>query len=130
VIAELSESLFVHGGVLPQHVQYGLEAINRETAAWMRGGAPVPIILMREDAPVWTRLYSDDPGAEACAQLERVLRTTGTKQMVVGHTPQPRGISAACGDRVWRIDTGMSHACGGPVQVLEIESGRVRVRRE
>jgi hypothetical protein len=46
----------------------------------------------------------------------------------VGHTPQPRGISAACGDKVWRIDTGMSHSFGGALQVLEIEAGRVHVR--
>jgi hypothetical protein len=50
--------------------------------------------------------------------------------MVVGHTPQSRGISAACGGQVWRIDTGMSHFYGGPLQLLEIESGQVRVRGE
>lgn len=130
VIAKVSDSIFVHGGVLPQHVQYGIEAINRETSAWMRGEGAAPAVLMREDAPVWTRLYSDDPHAEACAQLERVLHAVGAKRMVVGHTPQARGISSACGERVWRIDTGMSHAYGGPVQVLDIASDRVRVRAE
>jgi hypothetical protein len=130
VIAKVSNSIFVHGGVLPQHVQYGIDAINREAAAWMRGDGPVPAILMREDAPVWTRLYSSDPPSDACAQLEKVLRSVGATRMVVGHTPQARGISPACGEKVWRIDTGMSHFYGGPVQVLEIESGRVRVRSE
>ena len=82
---------------------------------------------MREDAPVWTRLYSDNPDGEACAQLDRALRAVGAARMVVGHTPQTRGISAACNEKVWRIDTGMSHAYGGPLQVLEIDTGRVRV---
>jgi hypothetical protein len=130
VIAKVADSIFVHGGVLPHHVQYGIDAINREAAAWMRGDGPVPAILMRDDAPVWTRLYSSDPTSEACAQLEEVLRSAGAARMVVGHTPQTRGVSAACGEQVWRIDTGMSHFYGGPVQVLELESGRVRVRAE
>jgi hypothetical protein len=128
VIAKVADTVFVHGGVLPEHVRYGIDAINREAAAWMRGERTAPAILMQEDAPVWTRLYSNDPDREACAQLERVLGTVGAKRMVVGHTPQPRGISAACGEKVWRIDTGMSHVYGGPLQWIEIEAGRVRVR--
>jgi Icc-related predicted phosphoesterase len=128
VIAKVADSVFVHGGVLPQHVRYGIDAINREAAAWMRAERAVPSILMREDAPVWTRLYSNDPDDAACAQLASVLRELGAARMIVGHTPQPRGISAACGEKVWRIDTGMSHVFGGALQVLEIEAARVRVR--
>jgi hypothetical protein len=128
VIAQVGDSVFVHGGVLEQHVRYGIDAINREAAAWMRGEAAAPAVLMREDAPVWTRLYSREPDGAACEQLAVVLHALGAQRMVVGHTPQTRGISAACGDKVWRIDTGMSHVFGGALQVLEIEAGRVRVR--
>jgi hypothetical protein len=128
VIAKVGDSVFVHGGVLPQHVRYGIDAINREAAAWMRGEGAPPVLLMQDDAPVWTRLYSQDPDGAACAQLERVLRELGAARMVVGHTPQPRGISAACAEHVWRIDTGMSHVYGGALQLLEIEAGHVRVR--
>jgi hypothetical protein len=130
VIAQVGRSVFVHGGVLDAHVRYGIDAINRETAAWMRGEGPAPAVIMQEDAPVWTRLYSAEPDAAACAQLRRVLAALGADRMVVGHTPQSRGISAACGGQVWRIDTGMSHFYGGPLQLLEIESGQVRVRGE
>lgn len=128
VIAKVGDSVFVHGGLLPEHVQYGIDAINRQTAAWMRGEGAAPAMLMRPDAPVWTRLYSEDPDREACARLERVLESLGAARMVVGHTPQSRGISSACDGKVWRIDTGMSHVYGGPLQVLEIEAGQVRVR--
>jgi hypothetical protein len=128
VIAKVGDSVFVHGGVLAQHVSYGIDTLNREAAAWMRGEAAAPAVLMRDDAPVWTRLYSNEPDSAACEQLDGVLHALGAVRMVVGHTPQPRGISAACGDKVWRIDTGMSHVFGGALQVLEIEAGRVRVR--
>jgi hypothetical protein len=130
VIAKVGDTLFVHGGVLQQHVRYGIDAINRETSAWMRGERPAPSVLMQEDAPIWTRLYSSDPDAAACVQLDSVLHALGAARMVVGHTPQSHGISAACSEKVWRIDTGMSHVFGGPLQVLEIEAGRVRVRSE
>jgi len=133
VITQVNRSLFVHGGVLPEHVRYGIDAINREAAAWMRGERDVPAWLMQEDAPVWTRLYSADspePGSEACNQLQRVLDALHAERMVVGHTPQAQGINAACGGKVWRIDTGMSHFYGGPPQWLELEGDQARVQRE
>ena len=130
VVAQVGDSVFVHGGVLPHHVRYGIERWNRETAAWMRGTAPPPDLLQQEDAPIWTRVYST-PGAPAdCVQLAQALNALGAKRMVVGHTPQPQGITHACDERVYRIDTGMSRFYGGPVQVLEIVGDRVRVLSE
>jgi hypothetical protein len=130
VVAQVGDSVFVHGGVLPHHVRYGIERLNRETAAWMRGTAPPPALLQQEDAPIWTRVYST-PGAPAdCVQLAQALNALGAKRMVVGHTPQPQGITHACDERVYRIDTGMSRFYGGPVQVLEIVGDRVRVLSE
>jgi hypothetical protein len=128
VVVKVGASVFVHGGVLPQHVRFGIDAINEQTAAWMRGEREAPALLMQEDGPVWTRLYSSDPDRAACAQLEVTLRQLGAARMVVGHTPQSGGISAACDEKVWRIDTGMSHFFGGRLQVLELEGDRARVR--
>lgn len=129
VITKVDRSVFVHGGVLLAHVRYGIDRMNEETAAWMRGERAAPEIMMADDAPVWTRLYSaaDEPPAEVCAQLIKVLSELGVDRMIVGHTPQARGIDAACGDRVWRIDTGLSHYYGGPLQWLEIKGGRASV---
>ncbi|KAK9791182.1 hypothetical protein WJX73_009921, partial [Symbiochloris irregularis] len=36
----VNDTLFVHGGLLPQHVDFGLQAINDAVSAWMRGEAP------------------------------------------------------------------------------------------
>jgi hypothetical protein len=95
----------------------------------MRGEQPAPAVLMREDAPIWSRLYSSEPDGAACAQLRQVLQQLGAARMVVGHTPQLRGITAACDGHVQRIDTGMSHFYAGPLEVLVIEGGQVRVLR-
>lgn len=33
----VNDTVFAHGGLLPQHVTYGLERLNNEVSAWMRG---------------------------------------------------------------------------------------------
>ena len=39
VVVAVGSTMFAHGGVLPHHVQYGLERINQETSEWIRGDA-------------------------------------------------------------------------------------------
>ena len=34
---QIGDSVFVHGGLRIKHVEYGLEKLNRETAAWLEG---------------------------------------------------------------------------------------------
>jgi hypothetical protein len=126
IVAIAGDSLFVHGGVLPDHVSYGLERINREASDWMLGKrSTLPGVLApADDAPVWSRLYSaGTPTEQVCARLGDVLERTGTRRMIVGHTVQPSGISSACGERVWRIDVGLARAYGGPTEVLQIDPG-------
>lgn len=130
IVMRVGDTVFVHGGILPKHVRYGLRRMSDEVRAWMLGqrAAPPPIAV-GEDGPIWTRLYSSGaPSSSVCAQLSDVLRDLDAKRMVVGHTPQPGGINAACEGKVWRIDTGMSHHYGGPVQVLALHKGVPEVR--
>lgn len=131
LLAKVGDTVFVHGGVLPQHVHYGLDRMNDELDAWLsgqRGAPPEPVV--EEDGPVWTRAYSTPSETPDCQSLKAVLSAMGAKRMVVGHTVQPGGISSACDDRVWRIDVGMSRAFGGPIQVLQIAGDNVSVLRE
>jgi hypothetical protein len=126
-IAVIGDTVFVHGGVLPKHLRYGVERINREVSAWMNGESPsAPSIVTAEDGPIWTRRYSDKTTAEDCKALDEVLAAIPAKRMVVGHTVQQGGISSACGDKVWRIDVGLSNHYGGKPQVLEIRGDAVK----
>jgi hypothetical protein len=130
VILQVGDTVFVHGGLLPSHVRYGIGRINAEVNAWMNGDLDrLPAWYRSEDSPFWTRPYSDpDVGKKACRRLGEVLDALGAKRMVVGHTVQKAGISSACGRRVWRIDVGLSVSHGsGPVQVLEIRGSEVKV---
>ena len=131
VIAIVGDSIFVHGGVLPANVDYGIDRINGEARAWMLGEETEPPAWIRsDDSPVWSRHYSDDPDAVDCATLAAVLESLGLRRMVVGHTVQKTGISSACDDQVWRIDTGMSAHYGGEVQALEITGETIRILKE
>jgi hypothetical protein len=130
-VAKVGDSVFVHGGILPKHLDYGLDRMNDEVDAWLAGKRPEPPApLVAEDGPVWTRAYSSEEDAPDCVDLDAALAQLGAKRMVVGHTVQHRGINAACRDHVWRIDVGLSKYYGGPVQVLEIRGDAVQVLRE
>jgi hypothetical protein len=130
-VVKVGDSVFVHGGILPKHVRYGLDRINDELDAWLLGtrSAP-PEALVANDGPVWTRAYSSDEAPADCADLTRTLALLGAKRMVVGHTVQRTGINSACEGKVWRIDVGMSRYFGGPIQVLDIDGEQVKVVRD
>tara|TARA_B100001750_G_scaffold122009_1_gene96834 strand:+ start:93 stop:887 length:795 start_codon:yes stop_codon:yes gene_type:complete len=122
VVEVVGDTVFVHGGLLPQHVAHGLERLNREVACWLAGGTAVPPIVADPESPVWTRVYATDP--VRCDLLQQTLAAVGAHRMVIGHTPQAGGITSDCDGALWRIDVGMAAAYGGPVEVLEIVAGR------
>jgi len=120
MIVQVGGNLFVHGGLLPKHVAYGIDAINNDAKAWLRGEIAFPDVLDGSDSPEWTRQYSDDPDVEDCEMLAGVLTDIGESRVVMGHTIQEDGIASACDGLAWRIDVGMAAHYGGPVEVLEI----------
>jgi hypothetical protein len=133
-IAIVGDTVFVHGGVLPEHVSRGIGNINQEISAWMTDPtATMPTSLRSESAPVWTRDYSSEKTGDAeCQMLEQVLQSLKAKRMVVGHTPQKHGVTSACDEKVWRVDVGLAAHYGGnasSTQVLEVKGDHVRVLR-
>jgi hypothetical protein len=128
VIYRAGDTMFVHGGILPKHVTFGLDRINDETRGWLLGKQSVPPrVLTQEDGPIWTRMYSAAPGREECALLNDVLASLGAKTMVMGHTVQRNGINSACDGKAWRIDVGMSKFYAGPIEALEIKGEDAKV---
>jgi hypothetical protein len=128
IIHRIGGTMFVHGGILPKHVTFGIDRINDETRAWLLGKASAPPrVLTQEDGPIWTRAYSAAPGPEDCATLTDVLRSLGAKRIVMGHTVQRNGINPACDGKAWRIDVGMAKFFQGPIQDLELRGDEVRV---
>lgn len=114
---------FVHGGLLPAHLDHGIDRYNRDTTAWMKGDAAYPAALDGPDSPIWTRVYGLIPSAAECDALRSTLTRLGARGLVIGHTVQPGGPNTACDGLVWRIDVGLSRHYGGRVAGLVIENG-------
>jgi len=125
----IGPNVFVHGGVLPYHVEMGLDSMNAHVRSWLRNEAPQPEWIRGDLSPVWTRVYSDEPDVAACDTLALVLDSLGVQRMVVGHTVKRTGITSFCGGRVWCIDVGMSAYYQGRLEVLEIRGDVVRSLR-
>jgi hypothetical protein len=130
IIAVVGDTVFVHGGLLPKHLRYGIDRMNREVSAWMDGSAPdLATLITGEDGPIWLRRYSAATGADDCAVLKETLAMIPAKRLVVGHTVQRGGISPSCDAAVWRIDVGLSKYYGGKPEVLEIKGDEVKALR-
>ena len=129
IITQVGDSVFVHGGVTPEHVQRDIGALNLLTKRWLLGEeSRVPEkIVVTPESPVWTRRFSLNTRPEDCQALGQVLDALGAKRMVVGHTVQKEGITRECDDRVWRIDTGMAAYYGGKPQALEVTAAGPRI---
>jgi hypothetical protein len=125
----LGTTLFTHGGVLPEHLDMGLDRMDQEVRAWLLNEAPQPEWVRGDRSPVWTRLYSSQPDLAACDTLDMVLDRLGVERMVVGHTVQQTGITAFCGGRVWGIDVGMAAHYGGRPEVLALRGNALRSLR-
>ena len=140
----VNDTVFVHGGLVPRHVEFGLDKLNRAVSDWMRGKeikddetrmALGMAIGGVRDSIVWHRAYgtekfaTDQDRGNSCELLEKTLSMIdGAKRMVVGHTPQLGGANCECEGKIWRIDVGMSFGVlGADPQVLEIVGDQVRV---
>ncbi|MBT9543965.1 MAG: metallophosphoesterase [Candidatus Sericytochromatia bacterium] len=126
----LGDTVFVHGGVSPQHVDYGIDKLNGDYQNWLKGTVPnLPALLTNDQSPIWSRVYSDPGLTPDCTQLKQTLDKLGLKRMVVGHSVHPK-VNSACEGQIWRIDVGMARAYGGPVQVLELSGHEPKVLEE
>lgn len=152
----VNDSVFVHGGLHKEHIEFGLQRLNHGVSMWMLGlregcddqpldpevcldvDAEVPppprvkppaVAVAGTNGAVWSRTYSQEGflGRSAAAELKETLDAVqlpwggAARRMVVGHTPQMRGLNGSHDGRIWRVDAGMSKGIlSAPAQVLEI----------
>lgn len=140
-VVKIDGTLFVHGGLSAEYAKLSLDEINRRVAAAMAKADDGPSTILYDPlGPLWYRgLVMRDPDAEALRlkevpppkplsvdqELDAVLSTYGAQRLVIGHTPDLKGIEFLGSSRLARIDTGISRAYGGPLSWLEIIGGKM-----
>jgi hypothetical protein len=133
-VLKIDGTLFVHGGLSAEAAKASLDELNKQIAAAMAAGDDSDASILNNPlGPLWYRgLVTRDPDAEAVRaretgprltpeqELDTVLAAYGAQRLVIGHTPDLKGIQIVDGGKLARIDTGNSRYYGGPVSWLEI----------
>jgi hypothetical protein len=140
-VVKIDGTLFVHGGLSAEYARLPLDEINRRVAAAMASGDGSPSTILYDPlGPLWYRglVMTDSDAEEVRAkevpphrpmtvdqELDTVLAAYGAQRLVIGHTPDLKGIEFLSNGRLARIDTGNSRAYGGPLSWLEIVGGKM-----
>ncbi|KAI0058684.1 Metallo-dependent phosphatase [Artomyces pyxidatus] len=77
--------------------------------------------LYDTDGPLWFRGWALGEEHKVCHAVDAVLAKTGTRRMIMGHTPDFEKIVSRCDGKIIIIDTGISHAYGGALSALSVE---------
>ncbi|KAH9821567.1 Metallo-dependent phosphatase-like protein [Melampsora americana] len=127
---------FVHGGITPDYARLGITKMNEIGKSFLNrtlqnpkpnGGLPIDTPLEEKSfysshGPLWERSYALEENEELiCDQIEETIRILKVKRLVMGHTPQFKGILGRCQGKILLIDTGISSAYGGALSALEIQ---------
>jgi len=126
--------LFVHGGIIPDFTKklniknkYDLYKLNYIIRKWLLGLIDNKMVARTlnkaKESMFWNRILGELPeklnknDPKCIEYLDPVLKIFKIKKMIIGHTPQyfhnNTGINSTCGERVWRVDVGYSHAFDG-----------------
>lgn len=153
-IVQVGSWIFVHGGISPKLAnEYTIDNINQIISDWLNGKTDgdtmkhVAEIYSSDDetySPFWNRMYTEPDEWNELAEKKfyvtlNILNKKNNRNhankiqgMIMGHSPQfmyGKGLNSACGDRLWRVDVGMSKAFGstGNIADDDIRNRKVQV---
>jgi len=129
-IVQIGDFIFCHGGIsYSVSSKYSIQDINfimRDTLYGNETHINKPYfnqLFMDQESILWNRTYSTDlPKIRENIELkylDKTLEKYNAKYIVIGHTPQDKGINIKYNGKVYCIDTGMSEAFGTKKNKLE-----------
>ena len=126
-VAKVGDTLFAHGGISANYALVPLVEINRRARVALQAGDSSDAAIINDQmGPLWYRGLVTRAGEAAAgrptieSELDGVLLGHRAKRMVIGHTPELRGIAIRHGGKLVQIDTGISRYYGGKLGWLEI----------
>ncbi|ORX65141.1 Metallo-dependent phosphatase, partial [Anaeromyces robustus] len=135
----VDDTLFVHGGLTYEFAVRGIDEINKHAHEiltnapafddilnnYYRKGQTHPLytdpLFDMTNGPLWSKYYINTPEEESCPELEKVLKVTKAKRMIIGHTVQEYGhINTKCNNKLILIDVALSKCLGNYFGYVEI----------
>jgi hypothetical protein len=146
-VARVGDTLFAHGGISAAYANMPLADINAKAAAAIKARDSAPTAIINDpigplwyrgnitrgplDLENWTAAVAATPALATAprptieAELDMALKGFGVKRLVIGHTPNLKGIDISHGGKLVRIDTGNSKYYNGQPSWLEITGDQV-----
>lgn len=130
VMAQIDDLLFVHGGIAEEYLALGLE--RADANARYRASLGTPKAVWSQDpllsglyngktSPIWYRGYFKDPTLDQ-ARVDAILRRSGVKRVVVGHTSM-NAVGRYFDGAVISVDSSIKNGESG--ELLIVEDGRM-----
>lgn len=123
LILVAGDSVFVHAGLLADHVQKGIDNINDEGKKWMLGEIAMMPDMLAGPGPARTpRLRGNEP---ACEVVEQVVTDLAVKRLVIARPTAEKIEAVMCDGKLVRVGAAAGDA-SGPAEVLEISADAVK----
>ena len=133
-VIRINGNLFAHGGISVEQTRVSIDETNRRAAAAIARADDNPTSILNDPlGPLWyrglvmkdadaaaARQAAGSPQPDRAAELKTVLAAYQAKRLIVGHTPNLKGIVLANDNTLVRVDTGNARYYNGQLSWLEI----------
>lgn len=123
MIAVVGDTVFVHGGLLEEHVAKGVDNINDQATKWMQGEIAMMPDTLAGPGPARTpKLRGNEP---FCPGVEQVVGDLAAKRMVIARPAAEKIEPVMCDGKLIRVGAVAGDASGSP-EVLEISGDAIK----
>jgi len=142
----VDDNLFTHAGLTYEFAKRGVDGLNNYVHEilstvpsfdeilndYYNNNKTHPLytdpIFDMSTGPLWSKYYTVTPEEESCKELEKVLKITKAKRMIVGHVVQEYGkINSLCQNKLIFVDVGLTKCLGNFFGYVEILNNKKEI---